>query len=210
MNEYSYNHSDPDQSSPLGWTLLQIAHGVNTVQGVETGMINLARNTDLLHTFAQHNNMTLAGRANYTLWYSDPGIARIHMVVVEVDSDKLAEQAKTRAIAYMLMVQKSRWQACDMLAVVYGLVHDENSRTFTFLRLDTTRKIQRTTERWEFFSSTRNFAITSILWNIFGEARMYEDSSVDPDYKDSLRDPNSEGSSTCTGGDEEDLTLSDC
>ncbi|RAH69930.1 uncharacterized protein BO66DRAFT_401628 [Aspergillus aculeatinus CBS 121060] len=210
MNKYAYDHSNIDQYSPLGWILLQIAHAVNTVLGVKTGMMNLAHNTDLLHTFAQHKSMTLAGRADYTLWYRDPEIARIHLVVVEADPDKPEKQAETRAIAYMLMVQESRWQACDMLAVVYGLVHDENSRTLTFLRLDTTRKIQRTTERWEFFSSTRDFAITSILWNIFREARMYEDSSMDPDYEDSLRDPDFEGSSTCTGRDKEDLTLSDC
>ncbi|PYI15820.1 hypothetical protein BO99DRAFT_436102 [Aspergillus violaceofuscus CBS 115571] len=204
-----YGISDDVKASPLGYILLRVAHEVNTVQGSKTGMINLAHKTDLLHTFAQHN-LTRAGRVDYTLWYREPGLARIHLVVVEADFAKDDEQAETRAIASMLMVQGSRWQACDMLAVVYGLVHNEDHYSFTFLRLDATRKVQRVTACWESFRPTQDSRITSILWNIFGEARMYDDSAVDPDYEDSFRDPNSEGSSTCTGGDEEDLPLSDC
>ncbi|PYH81898.1 hypothetical protein BO82DRAFT_402114 [Aspergillus uvarum CBS 121591] len=209
MDEYAYGFSDAGEASPLSYILLRVAHEGNTVQGAKTGMVNLARKTDLLHTFAQHN-LTLAGRVEYTLWYREPELARIHLIVVEADPDKDDEQAETRAIAYMLMVQESHWQDCDMLTVVYGLVHNENRCSFTFLRLNATRKVQRVTECWDSFPSTQDSRIISILWNIFGEARMYDDSSVDPDYEDSFRDPNSEGSSTCTGGDEEDLTLSDC
>ncbi|PYI32680.1 hypothetical protein BP00DRAFT_471915 [Aspergillus indologenus CBS 114.80] len=95
-----YGISDDGEASPLGYILLRVAHEVNTVQGSKTGMINLAHKTDLLHTFAQHN-LTLAGRVDYTLWYREPGLARIHLVVVEADSAKDDEQAETRAIASM-------------------------------------------------------------------------------------------------------------